>query len=115
MQAGLQDLTDVIQGDFHAMPFPDNSFDAIVSVEATCHASSVRSSLQSHLLHDSPVIVMHQVINVPLPSGVLFPCWRHRILMTACPYAVDSLVFSVVGKGLAPSEECSCVTLSHPS
>ena len=42
MQAGLEDLTEVVQGDFLAMPFPDNSFDAVFSVEATCHAGSVR-------------------------------------------------------------------------
>lgn len=44
----MSDVTEVIQGDFHKMPFADNSFDAIFSVEATCHASSVRS----HLSHD---------------------------------------------------------------
>lgn len=43
LQAGMSEVTEVIQGDFHKMPFADNSFDAIFSVEATCHASSVRS------------------------------------------------------------------------
>lgn len=42
MQAGMSEVTEVFQGDFHKMPFADNSFDAIFSVEATCHASSVR-------------------------------------------------------------------------
>jgi hypothetical protein len=37
----MSENTEVIQGDFHNMPFPDNSFDAVFSVEATCHASEV--------------------------------------------------------------------------
>eukprot|EP00892_Ulva_mutabilis_P012348 jgi/Ulvmu1/9486/UM052_0056.1 len=40
-KAGMSEVTEVIQGDFHKMPFADNSFDAIFSVEATCHASSL--------------------------------------------------------------------------
>lgn len=58
MQAGLDDITDVIQGDFHAMPFPDNSFDAIVSVEATCHASSVRAALQTWWVQQQLVLAI---------------------------------------------------------
>lgn len=27
-----------MQGDFMKMPFPDNSFDAVYAIEATCHA-----------------------------------------------------------------------------
>jgi Methyltransferase domain len=38
MQAGLGEFTEVVQGDFHKMPFEDASFDAVFSVEATCHA-----------------------------------------------------------------------------
>ena len=28
----------IMQGDFMKMPFPDNSFDAVYAIEATCHA-----------------------------------------------------------------------------
>lgn len=28
----------MLQADFMKMPFPDNSFDAIYAIEATCHA-----------------------------------------------------------------------------
>jgi Methyltransferase domain len=40
-QAGMSDITEVVQGDFCKMPFGDNSFDAVFSVEATCHAGEV--------------------------------------------------------------------------
>jgi 24-methylenesterol C-methyltransferase len=39
----MADVTEVFAGDFHKMPFEDNSFDAVFSVEATCHASDVRN------------------------------------------------------------------------
>jgi len=35
---GLAPLTDVVRGDFTAMPFADASFDAAYAIEATCHA-----------------------------------------------------------------------------
>lgn len=28
----------IMQADFMKMPFPDNSFDAVYAIEATCHA-----------------------------------------------------------------------------
>ena len=28
----------MMQADFMKMPFPDNSFDAVYAIEATCHA-----------------------------------------------------------------------------
>lgn len=28
----------MLQGDFMKMPFPDNSYDAVYAIEATCHA-----------------------------------------------------------------------------
>jgi len=34
----LQDLADVVRGDFHAMPLPDAAFDAAYAIEATCHS-----------------------------------------------------------------------------
>lgn len=40
-RAGLSEITDIVQGDFHQMPFADNSFDAVYAVEATCHASEL--------------------------------------------------------------------------
>ncbi|KXS11753.1 S-adenosyl-L-methionine-dependent methyltransferase [Gonapodya prolifera JEL478] len=35
---GLEAITDVVKGNFLEIPFPDNTFDAIYSIEATCHA-----------------------------------------------------------------------------
>ncbi|KAJ3336619.1 hypothetical protein HDU93_002446 [Gonapodya sp. JEL0774] len=35
---GLEQITDVVKGNFLAIPFPDNSFDAVYAIEATCHA-----------------------------------------------------------------------------
>jgi len=37
----INHLLDVKQGDFMAMPFPDNSFDKMYAIEATCHAPSL--------------------------------------------------------------------------
>ncbi|KAL3684021.1 hypothetical protein R1sor_002043 [Riccia sorocarpa] len=37
-KAGLDQQCEVVCGDFLHMPFPDNSFDAAYSIEATCHA-----------------------------------------------------------------------------
>lgn len=31
-------IFDAMQGDFMKMPFPDNNFDAVYAIEATCHA-----------------------------------------------------------------------------
>lgn len=36
--AGLEKTCDFVKGDFMKMPFPDNSFDAVYAIEATCHA-----------------------------------------------------------------------------
>eukprot|EP01025_Chloroclados_australasicus_P041739 TRINITY_DN4440_c0_g5_i1.p1 TRINITY_DN4440_c0_g5~~TRINITY_DN4440_c0_g5_i1.p1 ORF type:complete len:388 (-),score=46.26 TRINITY_DN4440_c0_g5_i1:241-1404(-) len=33
---------EVIQGDFHNVPYPDGSFDAIYSIEATCHSPDLQ-------------------------------------------------------------------------
>lgn len=46
----MSETTEVIQGDFHKMPFEDNSFDAVFSVEATCHAGKVCASSITYLL-----------------------------------------------------------------
>eukprot|EP00122_Pirum_gemmata_P019725 Pgem_evm1s18456 len=35
---GLEKTCSFVKGDFHHMPFPDNSFDGVYAVEATCHA-----------------------------------------------------------------------------
>jgi sterol 24-C-methyltransferase len=35
---GLQDRCRLVQGDFMHLPFPDNSFDGVYAIEATCHA-----------------------------------------------------------------------------
>jgi sterol 24-C-methyltransferase len=37
-RAGLEALCETVEGDFMAMPFPDASFDAVYSMEATVHA-----------------------------------------------------------------------------
>lgn len=31
----------LLQADFMKMPFPDNSFDAVYAIDATCHAPDV--------------------------------------------------------------------------
>ena len=36
----LDHLCSGVHGNFLAMPFPDNSFDAVFSFEATCHAAN---------------------------------------------------------------------------
>ncbi|KAF7138512.1 hypothetical protein RHSIM_Rhsim07G0057400 [Rhododendron simsii] len=37
-KAGLDKTCDFVKADFMKMPFPDNSFDAVYAIEATCHA-----------------------------------------------------------------------------
>ncbi|OAR05907.1 hypothetical protein LLEC1_07021 [Akanthomyces lecanii] len=37
----MADNLEFVQGDFMSLPFPDNSFDAVYSIEATCHAPSL--------------------------------------------------------------------------
>ncbi|XP_065843096.1 uncharacterized protein [Oscarella lobularis] len=37
-KAEMNDLCTFVEGDFNNMPFPDNSFDAIYSIEAICHS-----------------------------------------------------------------------------
>lgn len=39
---GLGHLCTFVRGDFHELPFADESFDAVFACEATCHAESVR-------------------------------------------------------------------------
>ncbi|KAK8635777.1 hypothetical protein V6N13_004495 [Hibiscus sabdariffa] len=36
--AGVEKTCDFVKADFMKMPFPDNSFDAVYAIEATCHA-----------------------------------------------------------------------------
>lgn len=40
-QKGLDSLCAAMHGDFLKMPFEDNSFDAVYSIEATCHAPAL--------------------------------------------------------------------------
>ncbi|KAL0925927.1 hypothetical protein M5K25_004304 [Dendrobium thyrsiflorum] len=47
--AGLGNSCNFVKADFMKMPFPDNTFDAIYAIEATCHAPN------SDLAADSPV------------------------------------------------------------
>lgn len=42
-QQGLAPLTNVVRGDFTAMPFEANTFDGAYAIEATCHAPKVGS------------------------------------------------------------------------
>ncbi|KAJ8573586.1 hypothetical protein K7X08_010097 [Anisodus acutangulus] len=37
-KVGLDQTCNFVKGDFMKMPFPDNSFDAVYAIEATCHA-----------------------------------------------------------------------------
>ncbi|CAA7015943.1 unnamed protein product [Microthlaspi erraticum] len=36
--AGVDETCNIVQADFMNMPFPDNSFDEVYAIEATCHA-----------------------------------------------------------------------------
>ena len=38
---GVEELCKPMQGDFLAMPFKDDTFDAAYAIEATCHAAKV--------------------------------------------------------------------------
>ncbi|KAI8545864.1 hypothetical protein RHMOL_Rhmol07G0070500 [Rhododendron molle] len=40
-KVGLDKACDFVKADFMKMPFPDNSFDAVYAIEATCHAADV--------------------------------------------------------------------------
>ena len=40
-----------MQADFMKMPFPDNSFDAIYAIEATCHAPDAVCGINHTLMH----------------------------------------------------------------
>jgi len=42
-QEGLTGMCTFIKADWHDLPFADNSFDAAFAIEATCHASSLRT------------------------------------------------------------------------
>merc|ERR1711998_247691 len=37
-EQGASDRVNLVQGDFMKLPFPDNSFDGVYAIEATCHA-----------------------------------------------------------------------------
>ncbi|PRQ44704.1 putative sterol 24-C-methyltransferase [Rosa chinensis] len=39
--AGVDETCNFVKADFMNMPFPDNTFDAIFAIEATCHAPNV--------------------------------------------------------------------------
>ncbi|XP_058225302.1 cycloartenol-C-24-methyltransferase-like [Rhododendron vialii] len=43
-KVGLDKACDFVKADFMEMPFPDNSFDAVYAIEATCHAADVVGS-----------------------------------------------------------------------
>ncbi|XP_061375197.1 cycloartenol-C-24-methyltransferase-like [Gastrolobium bilobum] len=40
-KAGVDKTCNFVKADFMQMPFPDNSFDAVYAIEATCHASDI--------------------------------------------------------------------------
>jgi len=46
-KAGLQHLSDVVKGDFMNLPFPDNHFDGVYAIEATCHSSDRVQTFQN--------------------------------------------------------------------
>jgi len=41
-EAGLADKCKLVQADFHKMPFEDNTFDHVYSIESTCHSPDRR-------------------------------------------------------------------------
>jgi len=48
-QQGLSERVNCVQGDFMKLPFPDNSFDGVYAIEATCHAPD-RNGVYSEIL-----------------------------------------------------------------
>lgn len=59
---GLASQCQSVQGDFMKLPFPDNSFDGVYAIEATCHAP-VRQGVYS------------EIMRVLKPGGV-FACYE---------------------------------------
>jgi len=49
LQNGLKNQCKSIQGDFMRLPFPDNHFDGVYAIEATCHAPD-RTKVFSEIL-----------------------------------------------------------------
>ena len=75
----MAESTDVIQGDFCKMPFPDNAFDAVFSVEATCHAGQVSSRTDTRCRQGKLACIC-----AALPSEHLVPV-HFSDAMAPCP------------------------------
>lgn len=56
-RAGVSSQTDFIEGDYHQLPFPDNSFDRVYAVETLSHAYDLKLALKE----------LHRVLR---PGGV---------------------------------------------
>ncbi|KAI5073921.1 hypothetical protein GOP47_0011934 [Adiantum capillus-veneris] len=67
-KAGLDNLCEVICGDFLNMPFTDNSFDGAYSIEATCHAPQLRDVYAEiyRVLKPGKLYVTYEWVTTPL-------------------------------------------------
>jgi 24-methylenesterol C-methyltransferase len=66
-KAGLDHLCEVVCGDFLHMPFPDNSFDAVYSIEATCHAPALKEVYEEiyRVLKPGQLYVTYEWVTTP--------------------------------------------------
>ncbi|XP_051194781.1 24-methylenesterol C-methyltransferase 2 [Lolium perenne] len=67
-KAGLDARCEVVCGNFMAMPFPDASFDGAYSIEATCHAPSLRDVYGEvfRVLKPAGLYVSYEWVTTPL-------------------------------------------------
>ncbi|CAH2035383.1 unnamed protein product [Thlaspi arvense] len=108
--AGLDETCNVVKADFMNMPFPDNSFDAVYAIEATCHAPDAyacykemyrvlkpgqKFAIYEWCLTDAfdPNNDEHQKIKAEIEFGNALPDIR---LTTKCLEAVKNAGFDVI-------------------
>eukprot|EP01024_Parvocaulis_polyphysoides_P022733 TRINITY_DN2107_c0_g2_i6.p3 TRINITY_DN2107_c0_g2~~TRINITY_DN2107_c0_g2_i6.p3 ORF type:complete len:221 (+),score=23.88 TRINITY_DN2107_c0_g2_i6:450-1112(+) len=62
------DKCEVIRGDFHNVPFPDESFDAVYAIEATCHSPDLQKVYKEfyRLLKPGGRFVSQEWVSTPL-------------------------------------------------
>ncbi|ERN00848.1 hypothetical protein AMTR_s00103p00092610 [Amborella trichopoda] len=58
--AGLDETCDFVKADFMKMPFPDDNFDAIYAIEATCHAADVVCAHQTVFVVEIPICIFFE-------------------------------------------------------
>ncbi|KAJ3077932.1 Delta(24)-sterol C-methyltransferase, partial [Quaeritorhiza haematococci] len=85
----LSSLCKVIQGDFHGMPFPSNSFDATYAIEATCHSQNLE-------------LVYAEIFRV-LKPGARFACYEW---LTTEKYDESNVEHKRIMLGLEEGNSC---------